>query len=76
MTRNLIRICFHLLPALALISHKQGIVLAALLLILTPYIKVKKLEAQLQDALESGQSLRAEELKKLIERWRYLSFMT
>jgi hypothetical protein len=75
MTRNLIRICFHLIPAVALFSHKQGIIVAALLLILMPYIKLKKLQAQLQDAQESGQTMRAEELTKLIARWRYLSFL-
>jgi hypothetical protein len=60
---------FHLSPILALIDGRRFLALAFALLLLLPYIKVKKIEASLSD---EGSPLRDEQLARKA-RWERLT---
>lgn len=77
---SLVAIIFHLLPLAPLLTGRWAAFAAALLLVLLPYVKNKKLSvtiAQLEDALAQAPNPNLEKelagLRQARRRWRYLT---
>ncbi len=72
---SLLRLLFHLVPLVPLAFRRYTLVVAAVLLVLLPYIKVKKL-SQVEAALPEGPEHAADrrQLTAVIARWRWLTY--
>jgi hypothetical protein len=76
MLRSGVRMLFHALPLGPLIYKRYLLVIAAILLIAIPYIKVKKLSIirDQEKAKGGGGTQLHDEITRAIEKWRWLTF--
>lgn len=70
--RNIVRLGFHLLPLVAFYYNKKFLIIAAVLFVFVPYIKVKKISLQIERIDDAGNRVSYE---KALSFWQYLTFM-
>lgn len=75
MRKKLIPILFHLIPLFPLSKGWWSATLAALILVVVPYIKVRKLELELRDGKDSLSDKEKSSLLKTIRFWKSLTLV-